>query len=365
MTERLTWLRQILEWRDGLADVADLAEHLRSGLFEDTIYVLTPQGRVIDLPQGSTPVDFAYHVHSELGHRCRGAKVDGQMVPLNHRLDNGQTVEVVTASSGGPSRDWLNPDLGYLHSGRARAKVRQWFNSQNLEAAIGHGRQVIEKLLQREGLTALALDKLAGQLNLTKVDDLLAAVGRGEFTNRQLQVAMQALAHPPEAPAPLEPMPPALLHPTPQPVARATGDILVVGVDKLLTGLARCCRPAPPDPIIGFITRGKGISIHRRTCANVARLRAERLIEAQWGADAAGGSFPVDVEVDGSADPRLMRDVLDVLSREKVRVLAARSSGRDPDTRLLYTLEVAGVSGLDRLLAQLRQVKGVSGARRR
>jgi GTP pyrophosphokinase len=274
-------------------------------------------------------------------------------------------VEIVTASSGGPSRDWLNPELGYLHSGRARAKVRQWFNSQNLEAAIAQGRQVVEKLLQREGLTALALDKLAAQLGLAKLDDLLAAVGRGELSNRQLQGAMQALAHPPEPAPQTEALAPALLQPAGEPAQRATGDILIVGVDKLLTGLARCCRPAPPDPIIGFITRGKGISIHRRSCANVARLPGERLVEAQWGADAAGGSFPVDVEVDGSADPRLMRDVLDVLSREKVRVLAARSSGRDPDVRLLYTLEVAGVSGLDRLLAQLRQVKGVSGARRR
>jgi GTP pyrophosphokinase len=365
MTERLTWLRQILDWRDGLADIADLAEHLRSGLFEDTIYVLTPQGRVIDLPQGSTPVDFAYHVHSELGHRCRGAKVDGQMVPLNYRLDNGQTVEIVTASSGGPSRDWLNPELGYLHSGRARAKVRQWFNSQNLEVAIAQGRQVVEKLLQREGQTALGLDKLAGQLGLAKVDDLLAAVGRGELTTRQLQGGVQALAHPAEPAPPVQALPPALLRPVPEATGRASGDILIVGVDKLLTGLARCCRPAPPDPIIGFVTRGKGISIHRRRCANVARLPAERLIEAQWGADAASGSFPVDVEVDGSADPKLMRDVLDVLSREKVRVLAARSSGRDPDTRLLYTLEVAGVNGLGRLLEQLRQIDGVSGARRR
>jgi GTP pyrophosphokinase len=365
MNERLTWLRQILEWRDGLADVADLADHLRSGLFEDTIYVLTPQGRVIDLPQGSTPVDFAYHVHSELGHRCRGAKVDGQMVPLNRPLENGQTVEIVAASTGGPSRDWLNAELGYLHSGRARAKVRQWFNSQNLESAIAQGRQIVEKLLQREGMTTLALDKLAAQLQLHKADDLLAAVGRSEITTRQLQAAAQALAHPPEPHAAAEPLPPALLRQRSSQPARARGDILIVGVDKLLTGLARCCKPAPPDPIIGFVTRGKGVSIHRRACANVARLPAERLIEAQWGADASSGSFPVDVEVEGSSDPRLMRDVLDVLSREKVRVLAARSTGRDLDARLQFTLEVAGVGSLGHVLAQVRQVNGVTGARRR
>jgi GTP pyrophosphokinase len=367
MSERLTWLRQILEWRDGLADVADLAEHLRSGLFEDTIYVLTPQGRVIDLPHGSTPVDFAYHVHSELGHRCRGAKVDGQMVPLDRALENGQTVEIVTASSGGPSRDWLNPDLGYLHSARARAKVRQWFNSQNLEAAIAQGRLVVEKLLQRQGMTALSLDKLAAQLQLARVEDLLAAVGRSELTSRQLQAAVQELGAPtaPASAGGAQPLPPALLRTSPEQTGRATGDILVVGVDKLLTALARCCKPAPPDPIIGFITRGKGVSIHRRSCPNVARLPEERLIEAQWGADASAGSFPVDVEVEGSADPRVMRDVLDVLSREKVRVLAARTSGRELQARLLFTLEVSGAAGLGRVLDQMRQVDGVTGARRR
>jgi GTP pyrophosphokinase len=363
MSERLTWLRQILEWRDGLADVADLADHLKSGLFEDTVYVLTPQGRVIDLPQGSTPVDFAYHVHSELGHRCRGAKVNGQMVPLDRPLENGQTVEIVAASSGGPSRDWLNPDLGYLHSARARAKVRQWFNSQNLDAAIAQGRQIVEKLLQREGMTALALDRLAAQLQFERVEDLLAAVGRSELTSRPIQSALQALSQP-AAPRPQEPQPPALRRETPAP-ARATGDVLVVGVDKLLTALARCCKPAPPDPIVGFVTRGKGVSVHRRSCPNVARLPMERLIEAQWGAGAASGSFPVDVEVEGSDAARLMRDVLDVLSREKVRVSAARSYGREPDARLLFTLEVSGAGGLARVLDEVRQVASASGVRRR
>jgi GTP pyrophosphokinase len=365
MNERLTWLRQILEWRDGLADVTDLAEHLRSGLFEDTIYVLTPQGRVIDLPAGSTPVDFAYHVHSELGHRCRGAKVDGQMVPLNRTLENGQTVEIIAASAGGPSRDWLNPELGYLHSARARTKVRQWFNSQNHEAAVAQGRSIVEKLLQREGKTALGLDKLAAQLQYDKTEELLAAVGRSELTSRQLLGAIGALAFPAEPTTPVSALPAALPPLSAPPVARPPGDILIVGVDKLLTGLARCCKPVPPDPIIGFVTRGKGVSIHRRSCANVARLPVERLIDAQWGADAEAGSFPVEVEVEGSADPRLMRDVLDALSREKVRVLAARSSGREPDLRLLFTLEVSGAGGIGRVVEQLRHVHGVSGARRR
>jgi GTP pyrophosphokinase len=366
MNERLVWLRQILEWRDGLADVADLAESLRSGLFEDTIYVLTPQGRVIDLPRGATPVDFAYHVHSALGHRCRGAKVDGQIVPLSHALDNGQTVEIIAASSGGPSRDWLNPELGFLRSARARAKVRQWFNTQNLEAALAQGRQVIEKALQREGMTALALDRLAGQLHYAKADDLLAAVGRSELTSRQLQGAIQALAHPSPAPAAAEALPAIPAQPqAAAPAPRPAGEILIVGVDRLLTSLARCCRPAPPDAIIGFVTRGKGVSIHRRSCVNVARLPAQRLIEAQWGADAGSGSFQVDIEVVGDGDPRFTRDVLDALVREHARVLAARPLGREPDARLAMTVELSGEVGLDRILALLRQLPRVRGARRR
>ncbi len=354
--ERVGWLRQILEWRDELADVADLAEYFRTGLFEDTVYVLTPQGRVIDLPQGATPVDFAYHMHSDLGHRCRGARVDGEMVPLNTPLANGQTVEILAAKSGGPSRDWLNPELGTIRSSRARAKVRQWFNTQNLEAAVSQGRQIVERVLQRAGMTALGLDKLAAELHFDRAEDLLAAVGRNELTARQIQTALQAPAPAPAAePAPLPPKPVA---------SQAKSDILVVGVDKLLTVLARCCKPAPPDPITGFVTRGRGVTVHRAACPNVSRLSPERLIEAQWGAQAARGAFAVDVEVDGGSQPELMRDVLDVFAREQVRVLAARSHARDARARLYFTVEIADLNQLRRLLTLVGDLSAVTQARR-
>jgi len=364
LDQRIAWLRQILEWRDGVASAADLAEHFRTGLFEDTVYALTPQGRVIDLPKGATPVDFAYHVHTELGHRCRGAKVDGEMVPLNRALEHGQSVEIIAAKSGGPSRDWLNPELGFLRSSRARTKVRQWFNSQNLEAAVAQGRQIVEKLLQRDGLTALALDKLAAHLHFARLEDFLAAVGRTELSVRQVAGAAHELSHPRAVTPPAAaPAPVAHIVQPQAPVAR--GDILVVGVDKLLTALARCCRPAPPDAIIGFVTRGKGVSVHRRACSNVARLPQERLIEAQWGADAEHGSFPVDVEVEASSHPDLMATLLDLLAREKVRVLAARTTTREPEARLQFTLEVGGLEPLRRLLGQVRELPGVISARRR
>ncbi len=360
--ERVAWLRQILEWREGLASVADLAEHFRNDLFEDTVYVLTPQGRVIDLPAGSTPVDFAYHVHSELGHRCRGAKVNGRMVPLTHTLGSGDTVEIVAATSGGPSRDWLNPDLGYLHSSRARNKVRQWFNNQNLETAIAQGRQVVEKILQREGCTALALDRIASQLGHAKVDDMLASVGRGELGGRAVALAVQAIAAPAEAVPPVD-APPVL-----PPAVQRRGDtdsVLIVGVDKLLTGLARCCKPAPPDPIVGFVTRGKGVSVHRRSCPNVARLPGERLIEAQWSADAERGRFPVDIEVESAPDANVMQALLDVLGKERMRILAARTVTRPHLSRHSFSLEVDGLARLAPLLRLIRDLPGVSLARRR
>jgi GTP pyrophosphokinase len=364
--ERIAWLRQILDWKDGLSDVADLAEHFRTGLFEDSVFVLTPQGRVIDLPKGATPVDFAYHVHSDVGHRCRGARVDGEMVPLDYALSNGEVVEIITAKSGGPSRDWLNTELGFLHSSRAKAKVRQWFNNQNLDVAIAQGRQVAEKILQRAGRTELSLDALAQRLGFEKSDELLVLVGRGEVTPRQIQGALRDGA--PRAltglPSVETPAPPSISTVRQHSDLHRRGDILVVGVDKLLTVLAKCCKPVPPDAVIGFVTRGRGVSVHRETCSNVTRLPSERLIAAQWGSDAALGRFLVDVEIDAAGHPHLMRDLLDVFTREKVKVAATTSLARDQDARMFFTLEVSGVDQVHRVLSVVREVPAVSSARR-
>jgi GTP pyrophosphokinase len=350
---RIAWLRRILDWRDELTDAGELAEYFKTELFQDSVYVVTPQGRVIDLPRGATPVDFAYHVHSELGHRCRGAKVNGQIVPLTYALSNGQRVEIITAREGGPSRDWLNPALGYLRSNRARAKVRQWFNSQQLEEATTHGRAVLERELHRLGKTGQNLDELAARLNFAKVEELFAAFGRAEVTPRQLQLAIGGDE------VPVVPAVEARAPSTP-----GAGGILVVGVDKLLTVLARCCKPAPPDPIVGFVTRGRGVTVHRRDCNNVARLVAERLIAADWG-KTGDARFPVDVEIIAGAHPALLRDILDIFTREKVRVITSKSVSRDLNARIAFTLEVEGLPQLKRLLAQVRDVPGVESARRR
>ena len=354
---KISWLRRVLDWRDELADAGELAEFFKTELFQDSVYVVTPQGRVVDLPRGATPVDFAYHLHSELGHHCRGAKVNGQIVPLTCALSNGQRVEIIAAKEGGPSRDWLNPALGYIKSNRARAKVRQWFNSQQLTEAIAVGRAALEKELQRLGRTSQNLDELASQMKFDKVEDLFAAIGRGEVTPRQIHIGLGLELHVVE---PATPVPSVTTPRRPS----LSGGVLVVGVDKLLTVLARCCKPVPPDPIVGFVTRGRGVTVHRQDCANVGRLPAERLIAADWG-KTGESRFPVDVEIIAGSHPALMRDILDIFTREKVRVASSASYSHDLNARMAFTLEVGDQVQLKRLLALVRDIAGVESARRR
>ncbi len=355
LDDRISWLRNVLEWKDELSDATELAEYFHTDLFQDMVYVVTPQGRVVDLPRGATPVDFAYHLHSELGHRCRGAKVNGQIVPLTHALSNGQRVEIITAKEGGPSRDWLNPGLGYLKSNRARAKVRQWFNSRQLDEAIANGRAVLDKDLQRLGKTGQNLEELASRLEFPGVNELFAALGRGEVTPRQVQLAVVGVASQEEK-TPVQSAPPQR--------AAAPGGILIVGVDKLLTVLARCCKPAPPDAIVGFVTRGRGVTVHRLDCHNVSRLPQERLIAADWGKTGIS-RFPVDIEIVAGSHPTLTRDILEIFTREKVRVASSKIHSQDLNAKMAFTLEVEDLPQLARLLASIRHIGGVESARRK
>ncbi|HEX2829487.1 MAG TPA: bifunctional (p)ppGpp synthetase/guanosine-3',5'-bis(diphosphate) 3'-pyrophosphohydrolase [Burkholderiales bacterium] len=354
--EKIAWLRQILEWKDEVSDASELAEQFKTELFADTVYVLTPQGRVIDLPKGSTPIDFAYHVHTELGHRCRGAKVDGAMVPLNTPLANGQQVEILAAKQGGPSRDWLNPALGFLRSQGARSKVRNWFNRQNLEADLAQGRAMLDKELQRHGMTALNLDKLAADMGFEKLPDLLVDIARGAVGPKQMQDALK----PPEP----QIEPEETIAVPKKPRSSGKGSVLVVGVDKLLTLTAKCCKPAPPDRIVGFVTRGRGVSVHRADCANVKRLDNERCVAAEWG-DASGATFPVDVAVEALDRTGLLRDISDVLTREHVNVTATSTQTTAHIARMRFTCEVANLDQLSRVLTLVRDVKGVMSAERR
>ena len=363
--EKISWLRQILDWKEALNDAGDWLAGFRESLFTDTIYVLTPQGKVIDLPRGATPVDFAYAVHTDLGHRCRGARVNGHMVPLNHRLGNGQRVDILTVKQGGPSLDWLNPDLGYVTSHRARAKVRQWFKHQQHDETLAQGRASVERELARAGATALNLDTLAARAGFAKSDEFFAAVARDEVNSRQLQAAIKAQM----APADAQPAT-ATVADVPMRKSRASGGaggILVVGVDRLMTGLARCCKPAPPDPIVGYVTRGKGITVHRASCANLKRIRREqpeRLVESNWGAP-RDELFPVDIVVEASDRPGLLRDLSEIFSKEKINVTAVNTLSKQHLARMAFTLEVRSLEELKRALGQVNDVKGVLSASRR
>jgi GTP pyrophosphokinase len=281
--------------------------------------------------------------------------VDGVMVPLTTPLANGQRVEILAAKQGGPSLDWLNPARGYVKSAGARAKVRRWFNRQHHDAAVAQGRALVEKEMHRLGMAGVGLDKLAQQFGFDKLADFLAEVGRGEIGAGQLQTALRADA----APAPPADERPVVGRPRAQP-----GGILVVGVDKLLTVPAKCCKPAPPDDIIGFVSRGRGVTIHRKHCPNVSRLPAERLIAAGWG-DSVDATFPVDIVIEASDRTGLLRDITEILTRERINVTATNSASRGASARMLLTVEVADLGSLNRVLALIRDVKGVASAARR
>ncbi len=361
--EKIAWLRRILEWKEDVADSGGLVEQFQSELFQDQVYVLTPQGKVMDLPAGSTPVDFAYRVHTDLGHRCRGARVDGAMVPLNYKLQNGQRVEIIAAKQGSPSRDWLNPALGYLQSPRARAKVRHWFKYQNFEEDVSHGRAQLERELHRLGAGAVKHEKLAQKFGYHKLEEFLAAIGRGDVAQRQIGAAIQEEVAPQ---AEAEQPPPLAVRPAA--AGRAPSGILVEGVGNLLTAVAKCCKPVPPDPIVGYITHGRGVTIHRRDCPGILRMagqQGERLIAASWGSKTADTTFSLDLEVEAYDRQGLLRDISDVLVREKVNVTRVNTLSKDSQARMQFTVEIRDLDQLGRLLAMIQQVPSVVGARRR
>jgi GTP pyrophosphokinase len=353
---KIAVLRQLLAWERDLAGPAQ-------GLFDDRIYVLTPGAAIVELPSGATPVDFAYTVHTSLGHRCRGARVDGVMVPLNTPLRNGQTVEITAVKEGGPSRDWLNPELGFLASHRAKAKARAWFNEQQRHETVARGREAVEKLLQREGRTALKLEDLASQLGFKSADDLFDVVGKDEYSLRNIET----LLRPPEAPLPQDEF---LLKKPRTPSRAAKGGVLVVGIDSLMTQLARCCKPAPPDRIAGFVTRGKGVSIHRRDCASFRQLAAragERVIEVQWAPSKSEGAavYPVDVAIEAADRQGLLRDISEVFAKEKMNVIGVQTQSVKGTAWMTFTVEVADSGRLAHVQGLVAEVPGVRWAKRR
>jgi GTP pyrophosphokinase len=355
---KIAVLRQLLAWERDLS-----GPQQGQAVFDDRIYVLTPDAAIVELPQGATAVDFAYSVHTNLGHRCRGARVDGAMVPLNTPLKNGQTVEIVAAKEGGPSRDWLNTELGFLASPRARSKVRAWFNAQATHETIARGREAVEKLLQREGKTAVKLDDLATQLGFNSAEALFEVVGKDEFSLRSIETVLR----------PAEPLLPPDEHALLKKLRTGSGSrggVLVVGVDSLLTQLAKCCKPAPPDDIRGFVTRGKGVSVHRTDCANLRELirqNGERVIEVEWGAPKGRDApvYPVDVTIEAVDRQGLLRDILEIFAKEKINVVGAQTQTIKGVAWMTLTVEISDSGRLGKVLAAVAALSGVRTSRRR
>lgn len=356
--EKISWLRQILDWKEEERNTSDFIDRFKSEIFQDRVYVLTPQGKVVDLPAGATPLDFAYHIHTDIGHRYRGAKINGKIVPIHYELKNGEQVEILTSKQGSPSRDWLNPHLGYLKSSRARAKVRSWFRQQDYDNNIIDGRQVIDRELHRLGLSDVNMEQLAGRYNLNSADDLYAAVGCADITSTQIAggLSEQFL---PEKDRRTQILP---RHKYDDHTSDKS-EISIMGVGELATNFARCCKPVPYDRIIGYITRGRGVTIHRKDCTNISRLEnkeGERLIEVEWSAGTTQ-AYPVDIHIKAFDRQGLLRDITEILSNDKLNVMAVNtlSDRKTHIANMTLTIEVFDVEQLSRALARIDQLPNV------
>ena len=351
--ERLSWLRQLLEWQRDVAHAEDFVETVKTDIFQDQVFVYTPKGEIKDLPAGSTAIDFAYRIHTDLGHHCVGAKMNGRLIALNQPLENGDVVEIMSGRrSRGPSRDWLNRNLGYVKTHHARQKIRQWFRKQERAENIERGREMLEKELRRLGVKlADCKDELLEKLHYDSLEDLHAAVGFGGVSMHQIANRLQRYLQPPP---PQETLP----EEAPRDAVLGTG-IQVLGTGNLLTQLARCCNPVPGDDILGYVTRSRGVTIHRNDCHNVLHDdEPQRLVEVEWGR--TGEFYPVAVQIEGHDRVGLLRDISTIVAEEKVNMVAVRSQEHgDRTTVISLTLETQGVDQLSRLLSKLEAIRGV------
>ena len=346
--ERISWLRQLVEWHRELSGAEEFLESVKTDIFIDQVFVFTPKGEIKDLPKGSTPLDFAYRVHTELGHRCIGAKVNGRLVTLSYQLKNGDVVEIMAAKGDkGPSRDWLSPQLGFVKTSHAREKIRQWFKRQERAENIERGRELLEKEMRRLGIKLSQREELAKLFKYDSLDDFLAAIGYGGVTTHQVALKLAAQEERPKEAAGATPPPP--------PVSA----IKVLGVGNMVTRLAECCHPVPGDRIIGYVTRSRGVSIHRQDCYNIIHEdEKERLIPVEWGRTA--DMYPVGIQVEAWDRVGLIRDITTIVAEEKINIAAMNSIHHDNNTVTEYlTLETKGLAQLSRLLGRIEGVRGV------
>jgi GTP pyrophosphokinase len=343
---KIRWLRHATDWREEVEDASEFVDGLKRDVFAERVYVFTPKGDIVDLPKGATPVDFAYLIHSEIGHRCRGAKVDGRLVPLDYQLRLGEQVDIITTKEGGPSRDWLTPHLGYVATQKARQKIRQWFRREQREQNISEGRDTLDRELRRLGIDQESYSEIAQLFKFRNVDDFMAAVGYGDISPTQIaqkidtaeatsRVRFKAM---PEAPV---------------------SDIRVMGVGDLLTRMAPCCTPVPGDSIVGYITRGKGITVHRADCSNVVNVRdPERVVSVSWGREHQ--EYPVKIRVEALDRAGLLRDIASVVADLNLSMSAANVvTSSDHTADIIITVGVQSVAQLSSLLQRFQGVRDV------
>ena len=353
---RIKWLRSLMEWRQDVADSGEFVDAMKSDVFEERVYAFTPRGDIIDLPAGATPIDFAYQVHTSVGDRCRGAKVNGKLISLDYRLKTGEQVEILTAKRGGPSRDWLNPDLGLVRTHRAMQKIRQYFRRQDREQLITQGRELLDKELKRLGIEAYSYETLAHMFEFAKPEDLLFALGAGDIHGRQ--IAARLMEEERVAAAAAQVLPAV----DPRGVVQSD-EVAILGTKGLLTNLARCCKPVPGDPIVGYITRGRGATIHRQDCPNVLyQKEPERIIKVSWGQ--AQQTYPVAVRIMAYDRDGLMKDVSTVVAEEHINMTAISVATKNSLATFEVTMEIADTEVLARVLARIEQLPNVIEARR-
>jgi GTP pyrophosphokinase len=348
--ERINWLRRVMEWRSDAQDAQEFVDNMKTDVFQDRVYVFTPRGDVIDLPAGSTPIDFAYHVHTSVGDRCRGAKINGKLVPLDYILQTGEQVEILTSKQGGPSRDWLNPNLGLVRTASARAKIRNWFKRQDREQNLSQGKALLERELQRLGLPPLEEDSLAAlaSLNERSVEDFYVALGCGDIT---IGKVLNKILESKEADDNLVVVPPTSQQ-------TSSDAVSVLGLKGLMTTTARCCNPTSGDQIIGYITRGHGATIHRQDCPNILRIRdRERLVKVSWGQNIR--TYPVPIRISAYDRQGLMGDITTLLNGESVNIIDVQVRVRKNHAELNLVIEVTDIAQLSRILSRLENLPNV------
>lgn len=370
VNNKILWLRQLLEWKDEVSDASEFIDRVKDEVFEDRVYVFSPKGRVVDLASGCTPLDFAYAIHTEVGHRCRGAKVNGKMVPLTHKLKTGEQVSIITHKNGGPSLDWLDPHKGYVRSRRARSRIQHWFRHENRAETIAHGRTILDRELDRMNLHAVNLEHLAKQLGLDDTEDLYFRLVDGSLKPGRVAAMAQRLLRPiaTEAEEQME-----ISFRNGQRVAanddRKPADLSIQGVSDLMSSLAKCCQPVPGDKVLGFVTRGAGITIHRAQCANILYQQntdAERVVEVSWGVDKEQ-TYPMSVQLHAFDRKGLIKDISSVFADENINVTAmtTKSEQKDHSVHMEVNIEVPNLEVMSKVLAKLDQLPNVLKVKRK